>query len=90
MFITYRRVSRMSVAPALAMVGSVAILFGVAAITAVVVATACGVALLRAIGAIRPAKRAVVVADDATIEGVVVRSSDITNQGIWAARRYLP
>jgi hypothetical protein len=82
MFLTYRRVSRISVAPALAMVASVAILFGVAAIMAVVVATACGVALLRAIGAIRPAKRAVACADDATIEGVVVRSSDITNQGI--------
>ena len=60
-------------APALAMVASVTILFGVAAIMAVVVATACGVALLRAIGAIRPAKRAVAFADDATIEGVVVR-----------------
>jgi hypothetical protein len=82
MFFTYRRVSRMSVAPALAMVASVAILFGVAAIMAVVVATACGVALLRAIGAIRPAKRAVAFADDATIEAVLVRSSDITNQGI--------
>jgi hypothetical protein len=82
MFFTYRRVSRMSMVPALAMVASVAILFGVAAIMAVVVATACGVALLRAIGAIRPAKRAVAFADDATIEGVLVRSSDITNQGI--------
>jgi hypothetical protein len=52
---TYRRVSRISVVPALAMVASVAILVGVAAIMAVVVAAACGAALLRASGAIRPA-----------------------------------
>ena len=55
MFFIYRPVSRISMVPALAMVASVAILVGVAAIMAVVVAAACGAALLRAIGAIRPA-----------------------------------
>ena len=55
MLFTDRRGSGIWVGPALAMVASVAILVGVAAIMAVVVAAACGAALLRAIGAIRPA-----------------------------------
>jgi hypothetical protein len=76
MFFTYRRVSSIPVAPALAMVASVAILVGVAAIMAVVVAAACGAALLRAIGAIRPATTSAPFPDHATIEGVVVRSID--------------
>ena len=82
MFFTYRRVSRISVAPALAMVASVAVLVGVAAIMAVVVGVACGAALLRAIGAIRPATPSVspsVAApfpDHGTIEGVVVHATD--------------
>jgi hypothetical protein len=89
MFFTARYVSRIAVAPAPAIIASVAILFGVAAIMAVVVVTSCGAALLRVIGAVCPAKRAVAFADDATIEGGVVRSRDIANQRIWTARRYL-
>jgi hypothetical protein len=80
MFFTYRHVNRISVGPALAMVASVAILVGVAAIMAVVVAAACGIALLRAIGAMRPARTSVPFPDHATIEGIVVHSSDIADQ----------
>jgi hypothetical protein len=80
MFFTYRRVNRISVLPALATVSSVAILVGVAAIMAVVVAVACGIALLRAIGAMRPARRSVPFPDHATIEGIVVHSSEIAHQ----------
>jgi hypothetical protein len=76
MFFTYRRVSSISVAPALAMVASAAILVGVAAIMAVVLAAACGAALLRAIGAIRPATPSVPFPDHGTIEGVLVHSTD--------------
>jgi hypothetical protein len=80
MFFIYRRVNKISVGPALAMVASVAILVGVAAIMAVVVATACGTALLRAIGAMRPAKTSVPFPDHATIEGIVVHTSEIADQ----------
>jgi hypothetical protein len=88
MFFTYRRANRISVVPALAIVASVAILVGVAAIMAVVVgaimavvvAAACGTALLRAIGAMRPAKTSVPFPDHATIEGIVVHTSEIADQ----------
>ena len=73
--------------PVLAMVLSVAILAGVAAIMAVVVALACGAALLRAIGAVRPANRSVPLPDHATIEGVAVDSSDIAIHASDTARR---
>jgi hypothetical protein len=82
MFFTFRRVNRISVVPVLAMVVSVAILAGVAAIMAVAVAVACGVALLRAIGVVRPANPSVPLPDHATIEGVVVDSSDIADPRI--------
>jgi hypothetical protein len=78
MFFAYRRVNRIPMA--LAMVASVAILLSVAAIMAVIVAAACGTAVLRAIGALRPAKNGVPFPDHATIDGIVVRSSDIADQ----------
>lgn len=86
MFFIYRRVTRISVPP-LAIVASFAILGGVAAIMTVGVAVACGVALLRAIGVIRPANPSVALPADATIEGFVVRSSDIADPRIQTARR---
>jgi hypothetical protein len=76
MFLTYRRVSRISVVPALAMVASVAILIAVAAIMALVVVAACGAAFLRAIGAVRSATPSVPFPDHATIEGVAAHSSE--------------
>jgi hypothetical protein len=78
MFFTYRRVNRISVLPALATVASVAILVGVAAI--MVVAAACAIAVLRGIGAMRLARRSVPFPDHATIEGIVVYSSDLAHQ----------
>jgi hypothetical protein len=71
---TYGRVSSNSVVQAFALVASIAILAGVAAIMAVVVAASCGVALLRAIGAVILAKPSAPFSDHATIEGVVVPS----------------
>ena len=62
--------------PVVAMIASVAILAGVAAFMVVVVAAACGTALLRAIGALRPAKASMPFTDHATIEGSVVHASD--------------
>jgi hypothetical protein len=79
MLFIYRRVNKISVVPALAMVASVAILAGVAAIIAVVVAAARGTALLRGIGAMRPAKNSV-FQDHATIEAIVVHTSEIADQ----------
>jgi hypothetical protein len=77
MFFSYRRVRSISVVPALVTVASVAIVVGVAAIVLFVVGVvACSAVLLRAIGVIRPGKSAVPVQDHATIEGVVVRSSE--------------
>ena len=82
MYFTYHRVSRISVVTALATMASVAIVAGVAAIMLVIVVAMSGVALLRVIGAIRPATSRVPAADQATIEGVVVSSTDIADQRI--------
>jgi hypothetical protein len=83
MYFTYHRVSRISAGTALATIASVGIVVGVGAIMLVIVGVAAsGAALLRAIGAIRPATSGVPVADHATIEGVVVRSTDIADQRI--------
>jgi len=83
MYFIYRRTSRISAVTALATIASVAIVVGVAAIMLVIVGVAaCGAALLRVIGAIRPATSRVPVADHATIEGVVVSSTDIADQRI--------
>lgn len=81
MFITYHRVGRISLLPALAAVAAALIVVGVATITLVVVgAAACGVRFLRAIGRIGPAERSVPSQDHTTIEGVVVDSTDVFDQ----------
>ena len=86
MFFMYRRVTRIPVPP-LAIVASFALLGGVAAMITVGVSVACGVALLRAIGVIRPANLSVALPAHATLEGVVVRSSDIADPLIRTTRR---
>lgn len=75
MFVTYHRVGRISLLPALAAGAAAVIVLGVAAITLVVGGVAaCGVRLLRAIGRIGPAERRASFEDHRTIEGVVVDS----------------
>ena len=79
MFVTYHRVSRIPLVPALAAVASAAIVVGVAAMVLVVVGGAgCGVWLLRAVGCIGPAARHAPVEDDTAIAGVVVNSVEIS------------
>jgi hypothetical protein len=78
MFITYRRIGRISVLPALATVAAAVVVAGVAATALVIVGVAgCGVWLLRVFGR---AERRVPFQDHTTIEGVVVDSTDVSDQ----------
>ena len=81
MFITYRRVGRISALPALVTVAAAMMVAGVAAITLVIIGVAgCGVSLLRACGRSGRADRRVPAQDHQTIEGVIVDSTDVSDQ----------
>jgi len=87
MFFRYHRAGRLSLLPALAAVAAGLILAGVAAITLVVVGVAvCGIWLVRAIGRSGRAGRRTPVQDHQTIEGVVVRSTDVFDRPLSPGR----
>lgn len=78
MFVTYHRAGRLSVPSALAVVAAAVVLGGVAAAALAVVGAAVGAAwLLRAAG-IGRASRRMPPPDHNTIEGVVVKSADVS------------
>jgi hypothetical protein len=83
MFVTYHRVGRSAVLPALAAAGVLVIVGGIAAMIAVatlaiVAVVAVGIKVLRAFGLGGP-KRSLTFRADDTIEGVVVKRSSARN-----------
>jgi len=81
MFVTYHRVGRLAVLPALAAVAAALLLAGVAAVVLVIVATAaCAMWFLRALGRIGRSDRRVPARDPDTIDGVVLHSAEVSDQ----------
>lgn len=81
MFITYHRVGRIHVLPALAAVAAAVMVAGVAATALVAVGVAAvGVRLFRAVARIGRAEHPVPSQDDEIIEGVVVDSTHVVLQ----------
>jgi hypothetical protein len=83
MFVTYHRVGRSALLPALAAAGVLVIIGGIAAMIAVttlaiVAIVAVGIKVLRAFGLGGPRRSLALRADD-TIEGVVVNRSSARN-----------
>jgi hypothetical protein len=78
MIVTYRRVGRISLLPALAAVAGAVIVAGVVVIPLVVLGVATyGIRLVRAIGRGSSAERQVALQDHTIIEGVVLDSTDV-------------
>lgn len=81
MFLTYHRVGRISLLPALATVAAAVMVAGVAGIAFLIIGVAgCGVWLLRAFGGPARTNQRVPAQDHETIEGVVVDSTDVSDQ----------
>jgi hypothetical protein len=75
MFVTYQRIARIPVLPALAAAGALVIVGGIAVtILAIVGVVACGTKLLRVFGFVLSERRLPFHGDD-TIDGVVVNRS---------------
>lgn len=89
MLVTYHRAGRLSLFPALAAVAAAVVLAGIAAVVlafigavalVIVGGTACALWLFRSVGRIGRADRRVPAHDHDTIEGVVVDSTDVSDQ----------
>jgi hypothetical protein len=81
MLVTYHRAGRLSLFPALAAVAAAVMLAGIAAVALVIVGgTACALWLVRSVGRIGRPDRRVLAHDHDTIEGVVVDSTDVSDQ----------
>lgn len=81
MFLTYHRIGRVSALPALAALAAAVMVAGLAAVVLLIVGgAACGVWLLRAVGRIGRADRRMPAQDHDTVEGVVVDSTDVSDQ----------
>lgn len=81
MLVTYYRAGRLSLFRALAAIAAAVVLAGIATVVLVIVGgTACALWLLRSIGRIGRASRRVPTHAHDTIEGVVIDSTDVSDQ----------